>query len=73
MFDLVDEVLIVFNGLDDDGCVFVVEYGVFCIGLEENIGILGGFKMFVDGMILDIVLLFENDLFLIESVVEVYW
>lgn len=72
LFDLADEVLIAFNGLDEDGRALAAEHEVPCIGSEENTGILGGFKMLADGMTSDIVLLLENDLPLIESAAEVH-
>lgn len=67
LFDLADEVLIAFNGLDDDGRRLAEEFGLPYIGSEQNSGILGGFKMLAEGLTSDIVLLLENDLPLIES------
>ena len=70
LFDLADEVLVAFNGLDEDGQSLADEFGLRTIGSEENTGILGGFKMLAEGMTSDIVLLLENDLPLIESAKE---
>lgn len=70
LFDLADEVLVAFNGLDEDGQALADEFGLRTIGSEENTGILGGFKMLADGLTSDIVLLLENDLPLIESAKE---
>lgn len=70
LFDLADEVLVAFNGLDEDGQALADEFGLRTIGSEENTGILGGFKMLAEGLNSDIVLLLENDLPLIESAKE---
>lgn len=67
LFELADEVLIAFNGLDDDGRHLAEKFGLPYIGSEQNSGILGGFKMLAEGLTSDIVLLLENDLPLIES------
>ena len=60
LFDLADEVLIAFNGLDDDGRALAQAYNLPFIGSEANSGILGGFKMLAEGMKSDIVLLLEK-------------
>lgn len=70
LFDLADEVLIAFNGLDDGARALAGEYDLPFIGSAENSGILGGFKMLAEGLKSDIVLLLENDLPLIESAKE---
>lgn len=70
LFELADEVLIAFNGLDEAGRSLADDFGLPCIGSEENLGILGGFKMLAEGLSSDIVLLLENDLPLIESAKE---
>ena len=70
LFDLADEVLIAFNGLDEAAEDLAGEFGLPHIGSEENLGILGGFKMLAEGMTSDIVLMLENDLPLIESAEE---
>ncbi len=67
LFDLADEVLVAFNGLDDEGRKLAADYALPMIGSADNSGILGGFKMLAEGMTSDIVLLLENDLPLIES------
>lgn len=67
LFDLADETLIAFNQIDEDARQVAADYGLPCIGSEENTGILGGFKMLANGLTSDIVLLLENDLPLIES------
>jgi len=71
LFELADEVLIAFNGLDEDGRALAQEYNLPFIGSEANFGILGGFTMLAEGLKSDIVLLLENDLPLIESAKEV--
>ena len=70
LFDLADEVLIAFNGLDEAAEDLAGEFGLPHIGSKDNLGILGGFKMLAEGMTSDIVLLLENDLPLIESAKE---
>lgn len=70
LFDLADEVVVAFNGLDEDGRNLAAEFDLPVIGTEANTGILGGFKMLAEGLKSDIVLLLENDLPLIESVRE---
>lgn len=70
LFELADETVIAFNGLDDDGRALADSFGLPVIGSEENSGILGGFKMLAEGLTSDIVLLLENDLPLIESARE---
>lgn len=70
LFDLADEALIAFNGLDDDARALAEEFGLPYIGSETNSGILGGFKMLAQGLKSDVVLLLENDLPLIESASE---
>lgn len=70
LFELADEVLIAFNGLDDDGRKLAQDYDLPFIGSEDNSGILGGFKMLAEGLKSDVVLLLENDLPLIESAKE---
>lgn len=67
LFDLADEVLIAYNGLDEDARKLAEAFGLPYIGSDQNSGILGGFKMLAEGMRSDIVLLLENDLPLIES------
>ncbi len=70
LFDLADEVVIAFNGLDDEGRALADAFGQRVIGSEANTGILGGFRMLANGLTSDIVLLLENDLPLIESARE---
>lgn len=70
LFELADEVLVAFNGLDEDGRTLAAEYDLPFTGSEENSGILGGFKMLAERLTSDIVLLLENDLPLIESASE---
>ena len=71
LFDLADETVIAFNGLDDEGRALADAFDLPVIGTAGNSGILGGFKMLAEGMRSDIVLLLENDLPLIESANEV--
>ncbi len=70
LFDLADETVVAFNGLDDEGRALAETFGLPVIGSEENSGILGGFKMLAEGLTSDIVLLLENDLPLVESARE---
>lgn len=64
-FSLFDDVVLCFQEIDDDDISLATKAGLRYVGNNSNTGIQGGFKMALESLNTDYIMILENDLHLI--------